>query len=86
MSGTSAAEVGAQLRSARIAAGLSQQDLADRSGVSRLTIGLIERGHPAGELGKVLSVAAALGLQLSFVPAGAASFSLDVIDDDSEPL
>lgn len=86
MDGTSAAGIGIQLRAARRAAGLTQQELARRSGVSRPTVGLIERGHPNGELGKVLAMVKALGMQLRVEPAPAQTFTLDALEAESEPL
>ncbi|MDO8147688.1 MULTISPECIES: helix-turn-helix domain-containing protein [unclassified Isoptericola] len=86
MDGTSAAGIGAQLRAARRAAGWTQQELARRSGVSRPTVGLIERGHPNGELGKVLAMVKALGLQLRLERGPAQTFSLDVLETETEPL
>ncbi|WP_420620307.1 helix-turn-helix domain-containing protein [Candidatus Poriferisocius sp.] len=58
--------LGAELRRHRAAAGLTQQQLADRSGVSRRWIGLCEKGHPGAELGNLMRVARALGLALRF--------------------
>lgn len=41
-------EVGMRVRLARVAARLSQEELGERCGVSRVTVGSIERGdHPA---------------------------------------
>jgi HTH-type transcriptional regulator / antitoxin HipB len=83
---TSAAGLGAQVRAARVAAGMTQSALSSASGVSRLTIGLIERGHPNGELGKILAVTNALGMGWQLVPLKAPTFSLDALDQDTDPL
>ena len=41
-------EVGMRVRLGRVAARLSQEELGERAGVSRVTVGSIERGdHPA---------------------------------------
>lgn len=41
-------DVGMRVRLGRVAARLSQEELGDRTGVSRVTVGSIERGdHPA---------------------------------------
>ena len=53
------AQIGAQLRHARIAAGLSQQDIANRAGVSRNLVGRIENGKN-GEISAYIAVANAL--------------------------
>lgn len=60
--------LGAELRRYRAAAGLTQQQLAERSGVSRRWIGLCEKGHPRAELGNLMRVARALGLAVRFDP------------------
>ncbi|WP_051702832.1 helix-turn-helix transcriptional regulator [Oerskovia turbata] len=83
---TSATGLGAQVRTARLGAGMTQQDLARASGVSRLTIGLIERGHPNGEVGKLLAVARALGMGWRLEPLAPAAFSLDSLEQDTDPL
>ncbi|MEU4360796.1 helix-turn-helix transcriptional regulator [Promicromonospora sp. NPDC023987] len=54
--------LGIGLRAARLKAGLTQAELAERSGVSRRTIINVENGHSAGEIGRIITIARALGL------------------------
>ncbi|QCB92776.1 helix-turn-helix domain-containing protein [Cellulomonas shaoxiangyii] len=81
-----ARELGAQLRAARVNAGLSQQALADKAGISRPTLRTLEQGHPTGELGKALDVLRALDLELRLAPASTATFTLDSLEHDTRPL
>lgn len=81
-----ARELGAQLRAARLNAGLSQEALAQKAGISRPTLRTLEQGHPTGELGKALAVLRALGLELRIAPATASTFTLDSLDADTRPL
>lgn len=53
------AQIGAQLRHARIQAGLTQHDVARRANVSRQLVGRIENGFN-GEVSAYIAVAAAL--------------------------
>lgn len=57
------AGIGAQLRYARIHAGLTQQDVANRAGVSRQLVGRIENGLN-GEISAFIAVANALDYRL----------------------
>lgn len=57
------AGIGAQLRHARVAAGLTQQDVANRAGVSRQLVGRIENGLN-GEISAFIAVANALDYRL----------------------
>ena len=58
-------DLGAALRRHRLAAGLTQAQLAGRAGVSRQWVSEVAGGHRAGvEVGAVLDVAGALGLEL----------------------
>lgn len=57
-----AADLGRAIRGSRIQAGLSQSELAQRSGVSRKLVGELEAGKDTAEIGPVLRVAAVLGL------------------------
>jgi y4mF family transcriptional regulator len=60
----SPADLGALVRAARKAAGLDQQALADLAGVGRRFVSELENGKATLEFGKVLTVAAALGIDL----------------------
>ena len=60
--------LGAEMRRLRLAAGLTQQQLADAAGVSRRWVSLCEKGHPGAELGNLMRVARALGLAVRFGP------------------
>ena len=58
-------EVGMRVRLARVARRLSQAELGERSGVTRVTVGSLERGdHPASVLAYV-KVANGLGVPLA---------------------
>jgi XRE family transcriptional regulator, regulator of sulfur utilization len=52
---------GAALKSARSAAGLSQEELADRAGLDRTTPSLYERGLRQPTIATLISLSAALG-------------------------
>ena len=57
-------EVGARVRAARVRPRLSQHELATQAGISRVSLGGIERGaHPAVVL-TYLKIARALGLSM----------------------
>jgi len=62
---TTPAELGAALRTARIARGLRLEDLALAAGVGRRFVGELERGKPTARLAETLRVAAALGVSIS---------------------
>lgn len=61
----SAAVLGAKVREARRERRLTQAQIAQTANVSRAFVVELERGHPRAELGKVLAVLGALGLDLS---------------------
>jgi transcriptional regulator with XRE-family HTH domain len=61
-------QLGAELRNARVEAGLTQDELGARAGVSRQLVSRVESGSPRGEVGRVARVAAALGYRLTIVP------------------
>lgn len=63
-----AEQVGAALRAARQAQGLTLEALAERTGLSLRFLSELERGKEGASLGRVLRVAAALGLELSLAP------------------
>jgi transcriptional regulator with XRE-family HTH domain len=60
-----AAEVGALIRQLRVAAGLSQEEFADRCGVHRTYIGSIERGEKAITIETAQKIVEALNISLS---------------------
>lgn len=78
---TTSSEVGSALRFRRTTLHLTQQEVADRAGVSRPWLVRLERGHPAAELGKVLAVARALQLvvDLPVEPEPDADLDLDQV-------
>ena len=71
-------EIGATLRSARQARGLTQAELARLAGVGRTRLSQLENGS-IGEIGvrKILRVCAVLGLELQVMPEG----RLPTLDD-----
>ncbi|HKJ36916.1 MAG TPA: helix-turn-helix transcriptional regulator [Solirubrobacterales bacterium] len=58
------------LREARLSAGLSQAELADRSGTSQATLSSYERGHRTPSAATLQRVLAASGRRLTTAPAG----------------
>jgi len=59
---------GSAVRRARNDRGLSQVELAARAGVGRPWLSELETGKRTAELGRALSVLAALDLAVAFVP------------------
>ncbi|NJK92413.1 MAG: helix-turn-helix transcriptional regulator [Blastochloris sp.] len=59
-----AKEIGVFVRERRLKLKLSQAELSQRVGVSRLWIVLLEKGKPTAQLGLVLRTLNALGLSL----------------------
>lgn len=57
-------ELGEFVRINRKDKGLTQQDLADLSGVSDRFVRDMEKGKPSAEIGKVIAVLAILGFDL----------------------
>ena len=62
-------QLGMEIRRLRLAAGLTQAELAERAGVSRRWVGQVERGHLRAEADKVMRVVRALGLAVRLEPA-----------------
>lgn len=60
--------ISAALREARRAAGLKQEDLATRSGLSRMTVQRIEAGSIDPRVSTLMVMARSLGLELMVVP------------------
>lgn len=67
----SPAEIGRAVRAARLARGLTQEDLAVRAKVSRKFINQLEEGKTSAHLGKVLTVMMSAGLVGMVVPVEA---------------
>ena len=63
--GESYIKLGRAIRALRAERGISQEELAARSGMDRSYFSSIERGERGVSLGKVLDVAAALGVPAS---------------------
>lgn len=61
-------EIGGLLRRARIAAHMTQEQVADLSGISRPRYRDIETGTAAARATTLINVARALGLELMLVP------------------
>lgn len=60
-----ARDLGAAIRAAREARGLTQEQVAAAMGVSHQWISEVERGKPNARLGAVLAIAQGLGLSLT---------------------
>ncbi len=60
--------VGNEIRKLRLAAQLTQADLASAANVSRQWISKLENGHPGAELFRLMSVVRALGTVLLMPP------------------
>jgi y4mF family transcriptional regulator len=72
---SSTVEIGAQVRDARRARGLTQAVLAERAGVSRKFVIDLERGQRTrAELDRVLAVVRALDLEIALVDRSRPTF------------
>jgi XRE family transcriptional regulator, regulator of sulfur utilization len=60
-------DVGLRIRVARTGRRLSQDQLAELAGVSRVTLGSIERGEHPATISTIRSLSMALGLSLSML-------------------
>ena len=65
-------ELGAAVRAARTASGLTLEEAALAVSIAKQTLGDLEAGKPTVGLGIALRVAQALGVSLFIAPAGAA--------------
>lgn len=57
--------IGANVRDARLAAELTQENLDELSGIDRQTINRIEHGHHAARIDTLIMLAAAIGVPLA---------------------
>jgi len=69
------ATIGALVRNARIAAGMSQSELGLRIGASRFWVAQFEKGKPSAELGLALRALDALDLGVNVEPRETADAS-----------
>lgn len=65
---TTGRALGAELRAARMRAGMTQHDLADRASIARRTVVSVEGGRPA-DTTTLLALLRALDLELQLVPS-----------------
>ena len=56
--------LGKQIKIARVTADLTQDDLAEKAGISRVLLGQIERGDTNVTVGSLVAIAGALGMNL----------------------
>ncbi len=77
---TNSYALGVMLRQLREQRGLTQAEVAERSGVSRQLVVKIEKGHPRAEIGKVLAVVRALGGGLAVEPIAVTPPTIDLDD------
>ena len=61
-------QLGALIRKARKAQGITQEDLSGLVGIGPRLIGEIEHGKPTAEIGKVFQLLASLGLDVAIQP------------------
>jgi HTH-type transcriptional regulator/antitoxin HipB len=74
-----AKDLGALIRDRRNELGLTQQDLADKTGVSRVWVVALEKGKPSAQLELVLRTLHQLGMAIS-VDSAKPSLSTPGID------
>lgn len=65
MRGLTSSEIGKEIRKARKAQGLRQEDLAGLSGVGTRFVIEVERGKETSQMGRVLQLLAVLGCDIS---------------------
>lgn len=80
----SAAEFGRLVRERRRAAGLTQDELAARSGVARRYVSELEAGKPTCQLGKAITVAVELGIVIGQPSSAAPAVAGE--PDPNDPL
>ena len=59
--------IGQRVKALRLAAGLSQQELADRAGLNRTHIGRIEDGAFGSQVETIQAIAEALGMTVDII-------------------
>lgn len=61
-------DLGRAIKDARHESGLTQQQLAERAGISRAWLARVESGHRKAEIEYLMRTVAALGLTLALAP------------------
>ena len=79
-------ELGERLRKARLRRGLSAADVAQRAGITRVTLHRAEGGAPAITIGNLVKVLAVLGLDEDIEHLGADQVMSRKVPDESLPL
>ena len=70
-------QLGSIIQSKRLREGLTQSELASRTGTQQKTISAIENGSEGTKLDTLLSVIASLGLDMQIVPRQRDSMSIE---------
>jgi transcriptional regulator with XRE-family HTH domain len=79
---TTLADVAEQLKTARRQAGLTQQQLAERAGLNRLTVGRMENlTHGDMSVAALLRLLEAAGFELKIVKAGHTRTLEDILEE-----
>jgi len=79
---TTLADVAEQLKAARRQAGLTQQQLAERAGLNRLTVGRMENlTHGDMSVAALLRLLEAAGFELKVVKVGHARTLEDILEE-----
>jgi transcriptional regulator with XRE-family HTH domain len=79
---TTLADVAEQLKAARREAGLTQQQLAERAGLNRLTVGRMENlTHGDMSVAALLRLLEAAGFELKVVKAGHSRTLEDILEE-----
>src|ERR1700740_1760846 len=79
-------QLGERLRRARHTQGLTTIALAERAGISRMTLNAVERGEPAPTMGTYLRVMSALGLAGDLVLVASGELRSDLSDESASKV
>lgn len=72
-------QLGQTIRAHRLSARLTQQQLADKAGVSRAWLAKVESGHRKAEVEYLMRALAALGLTLAIAPASPPDVDVELL-------
>lgn len=79
-------QLGERLRRARQTQGLTTIALAERAGISRMTLNAVERGEPAPTMGTYLRVMSALGLAGDLALVASGELRSDLSDESASKV